>query len=889
MKFRKNKVKVLFMVALLLIAPILSVLTTAPNQVGATDVTHSVTGVGAGDAKITTASGQDVTHEPQLDLYTNYTLTYNWAIPDNVTINAGDTVLITLPATVATASDTKINLTDSTGKVIGTVALAHGQQQGILTFNQNFKAYNRHGAIVLNVSGKHTDSGHSNPWFVAKNGWLADSDPNTITDPTEIIWDIAVNPDNEAVNNVVLTDTLGPGQTYKAGSLSATTDNGDPKTTIPATVKVNGNQLTIDLGNITTKAMILYRTTITNLNPNTGNTWTNEVASSSTGGGAGTGVATTAKSQVVWGGHGSAQGYNGSAQLTKVDADTNTPLAGAVFALKQGDKVIQTNLTTDAQGLLKVTNLNVGDYSFVETKAPTGYLLATTPINFTITKTNNTYSNIKVTAKDAPAVTINGTKTWDDANDQAKQRPASIKVNLLANGKVVQTKTVNAASQWQYSFTNLPKTDQGKAIVYTISEDPVANYTTKINGYNITNTHVSQPATTTVSGQKTWADTNNQAGQRPDSIKVNLLANGKVVQTKTVTAADQWQYHFTNLPKFDQGKAIVYTVSEDPVTNYATKIDGYNITNTFVTTPPTKPTTTTVAGQKTWIDGADQFQQRPASIQVNLLANGKVVQTKTVTAHNNWQYEFTNLPRADQAGQTIAYTVSENYVPGYQTDINGYDITNTYILVPPTKPITATVSGNKIWQDNGNAANQRPDAITIHLLANGRVIQSKQVTAADNWHYEFSNLPLKQGNQTIVYTISEDKVPHYTSQVDGSDVINTYVPTPPVQPSQPDVPQQPDVPTTPTDPNQPLLPITPSDPQPGTPSTPTTTTTTGTVSTEAKHHLIPVSTATITGSSKQRLPQTGEDHSWSKGLSILGFVLLFSAVGIVSYKKLKVK
>ncbi|KRM32997.1 hypothetical protein FC83_GL000088 [Agrilactobacillus composti DSM 18527 = JCM 14202] len=461
---------------------------------------------------------------------------------------------------------------------------------------------------------------------------------------------------------------------------------------------------------------------------------------------------------------------------------------------------------------------------------------------------------------------------------------------------MVQTKTVNAASQWQYSFTNLPKTDQGKAITYTISEAPVANYTTKINGYNITNTHVSQPATTTVSGQKTWSDTNNQAGQRPDSIKVNLLANGKVVQTKTVTATNQWQYHFTNLPKTDdQGKAIVYTVSEDPVTNYATKINGYNITNTFVTTPPTKPTTTTVAGHKTWIDGADQFQQRPTSIQVNLLANGQVVQTKTVTAQNNWQYEFTNLPKVDQAGQTIAYTISENYVPYYQTDINGYNITNTYILVPPTKPITATVSGNKIWQDQGNAANQRPDAITIHLLANGRVIKSKQVTAADNWHYEFSNLPLKQGNQTIVYTVSEDKVPHYTSQVDGSDVINTYVPTTPVQPSQPqvpqkpDVPQQPDVPTTPTDPNQPLLPITPSDPQPGTATTPGASTTTGTVPTESKHHLIPVSTETITGSSKQLLPQTGEDHSWSKGLSILGFVLLFSALGIVSYKKLKVK
>ena len=123
----------------------------------------------------------------------------------------------------------------------------------------------------------------------------------------------------------------------------------------------------------------------------------------------------------------------------------------------------------------------------------------------------------------------------------------------------------------------------------------VKGYTSSVNGENgnftVTNTHT--PSTTTVSGTKTWKDNNDQDGKRPDSIKVNLLANGKVVQSKTVKASDNWKYSFTNLPEFENGKKISYTITEDQVKDYSTTVDGYNLTNSYTPSTPNVPTNKT--------------------------------------------------------------------------------------------------------------------------------------------------------------------------------------------------------------------------------------------------------------------------------------------------------
>ncbi|EUJ45593.1 SpaA isopeptide-forming pilin-related protein [Listeria riparia] len=82
----------------------------------------------------------------------------------------------------------------------------------------------------------------------------------------------------------------------------------------------------------------------------------------------------------------------GAVELTKVDSmNHDTVLEGAVFSLLDNTgAVLQSGLTTDADGKLIVSDLKPGKYSLVETTAPEGYVLDETPVTFEIVKGANT-------------------------------------------------------------------------------------------------------------------------------------------------------------------------------------------------------------------------------------------------------------------------------------------------------------------------------------------------------------------------------------------------------------------------------------------------------------------------------------------------------------------
>ena len=191
-------------------------------------------------------------------------------------------------------------------------------------------------------------------------------------------------------------------------------------------------------------------------------------------------------------------------------------------------------------------------------------------------------------------IDISVRKIWDDNDNQDGKRPESITVNLLVNGDSVDSTTVSADDNWEYSFTNLPKYENGQEIVYTVSENEVAGYQSEISGdatagFIIKNSYT--PEKTSVSGTKTWDDNNNQAGKRPESITINLLADGKEVKKQTVKAdkKGKWSYSFTDLDKYKAGEEIKYTITEDPVEGYTTTIAGYNVTNSYIPEKPGNP------------------------------------------------------------------------------------------------------------------------------------------------------------------------------------------------------------------------------------------------------------------------------------------------------------
>ena len=271
-------------------------------------------------------------------------------------------------------------------------------------------------------------------------------------------------------------------------------------------------------------------------------------------------------------------------------------LAGAVFAVTADDTGEQVGtITTDENGVGTITGLIKQAYTVQEIQAPTGYVLSEEPIKISKDDFGNDLAISRDVVNQKEKTSVAGQKTWNDNDDQDGKRPSKITVNLLANGVKVTSKEVkpDAAGTWAYHFDNLDVVDDaGKVIAYTVSEEPVEGYETTIEGTNITNTRT--PEVTEVAVKKIWDDADNKDGLRPEKITVRLLADGQEVAVKEITATDNWQTSFTNLPVYKEGKKIAYAITEDPVAGYITNIDGFTVTNrhTPPTTPPTTPPST---------------------------------------------------------------------------------------------------------------------------------------------------------------------------------------------------------------------------------------------------------------------------------------------------------
>ncbi|PFW70653.1 Cna B-type domain-containing protein [Bacillus pseudomycoides] len=234
----------------------------------------------------------------------------------------------------------------------------------------------------------------------------------------------------------------------------------------------------------------------------------------------------------------------------------------------------------------------------------------------------------------------------------------------------------------------IPNLQPGKYYMQEVSApdyvdfDPQAKVSFEVKSGDVNGVELPIPnkvKTTSVSGTKIWVDYNNQFKTRPESITVQLLQNDKEFKTQEVKADQEgnWNFNFKDLPKYDeQGKEYKYTVSEVKVDGYETKVDGTTITNTYKNVE-----TTELSGNKIWND--NNATDRPASIKVDLLQNGKVIDTKEVSAATNWKYTFEKLQAYDANGVAYKYEVKEQPVAGYKSEVNGYDITNTKIKDDP--------------------------------------------------------------------------------------------------------------------------------------------------------------------------------------------------------------
>lgn len=280
------------------------------------------------------------------------------------------------------------------------------------------------------------------------------------------------------------------------------------------------------------------------------------------------------------------------------------------------------------------------------------------------------------------------------------------------------------------------------------------NYVTYASGLDEVDTSLEEDAQATTAQQSSIAI--------PDSITVNLLADGVVVGTIQVTKEQDWESEFVGYPRFDEndGHEINYTIEEVPVNGYKTEYIHTRVIDMIV-----NRSIIDIPVVKKWVG------KMQSSVQVTLHRkytttyfdyatsrnvtdnHDEVVETVELNAANNWkyifreQYEFYTV--AGQDPSKYEYYITEDSVANYATDITGnqdegFTITNTNT----TDLIDIPVEKN--W--DGDTAN----STKITLFANGNEVETVELNATNNWKHTFTHLQkYNNDGSEVAYTIKE--------------------------------------------------------------------------------------------------------------------------------------
>lgn len=367
-------------------------------------------------------------------------------------------------------------------------------------------------------------------------------------------------------------------------------------------------------------------------------------------------------------------------------------------------------------------------------------------------------------------------KVWVNKTDD--ENPTQITAILLRNGVEYKREVLSQANDWKHKFTDLPKTDEtGRDYEYTVDEEAVPGYTKTID--QVTGQITNTKETIDIEVTKTWKDESGNL-DRPESIEFILNRDGKeykrIVLSKGLEE-NVWKKVFEGLPKTDNtGREYVYTIDEVLPKGYEKVIENFSITNTRVLI--------TIPVEKVW--DSVQGEKLPASITYRLFRDG--IEINSVTVNNpDWNYTFdkdkegNKLPKTNpKTGEDYVYTIKEDAVAGYVTEIEGFVVKN--------KQERVEKEVSKVWINSEGTSN--PTRIRAILLRNGKEYSRVELSQANNWKYVFKDLPKTDENgKDYEYTIDEVDVEGYEKKVDQKTgvITNTKIPKPKTPPKTGDI------------------------------------------------------------------------------------------------------
>lgn len=253
--------------------------------------------------------------------------------------------------------------------------------------------------------------------------------------------------------------------------------------------------------------------------------------------------------------------------------------------------------------------------------------------------------------------------------------------NTQPENNVVVKQKIGEEDKWKYNF-ELPKYDEnGKLIEYEVDEENVPqNYTKKIEGNIITNT------------------------LNKYNYKVEYYYDGTIDKSKTDTIN---VFYGTKINNYTDKNILGYKLEKTEGLGLTVgTIEKDNVIKVYYITERES-----LSGTKIWKDDNNKLGLRPESYCLKLYANGEYLKEQNFTsAEETWS--FTDLQKYDYTtGKEIIYTIQEDEIvlengDKYVPTINGTQITNTLTG-------TTRIEAQKIWIDNENTNNTRPDSIQV--------------------------------------------------------------------------------------------------------------------------------------------------------------------------------
>ena len=498
----------------------------------------------------------------------------------------------------------------------------------------------------------------------------------------------------------------------------------------------------------------------------------------------------------------SVKGFAGDLSFTKID-DSGNSLSGAVFALKDGDRVVKT-AESGADGEVSFKDIPSGHrYTLEETGVPDGYINKAKLDKHVVVSFGAVTAEVKgsevINHYNKTSVTVE--KVWNDNNNEAGKRPENITVQLLADGETCGAPVVISGPKVQDIDSGTDESSGELSNEATVEnqngkdaenqgedadvQPDVSDENQESAGEDVE--QLNTPSDETSSAGESNMDESSDNEQPEEDSAAFRTASASPNTTADITEPEpvgNWTYTWTDLPKYNaDGSKIVYTVEEVNVPeDYTPSVTGsadagFTITNTY------EATTRDWTVNKVWDDGNNQDGKRPEEITVQLYAGEDAYGEPVIlNAANEWSYIWKELSVKNDNGDKITYSVQEVKVPeGYASSVTNSE--GTSIITNSHAPETISVSVNKIWDDNNNAANKRPNGITAELLKdNTPTGNDKTLSAANNWLGRWDNLPKYENGKEITYTIREKDVPAgYTSVVTGTvaegfTITNTIIP-----------------------------------------------------------------------------------------------------------------